>query len=127
VEGRDGRDVERTDEVEDVVAILAAPDPEFVLDRDDIGAVADDPRGRGVIGALIPPDPVMDLERIGCATFGWEQDDDLAVARRRGQIVGEARRATATRGIRGDESSPSDQMSPLDGSAPRGRWGRVRS
>ena len=38
VQRRDGRHSQGADEVEDVVAVLAAPDPVLVLDRDDVDA-----------------------------------------------------------------------------------------
>ena len=40
VERRDGRDIEGPDEVDDVSAVLASPDPVLVLDRDDADAPA---------------------------------------------------------------------------------------
>jgi hypothetical protein len=70
VERRDRRHRERTEEVEDVLAIGAAPDREVVLDRDDVDAGPDRAPVQGVIGALVAPDPVVDLEREGRAAFG---------------------------------------------------------
>ena len=41
--------------------------------------------GVSVVGALVPPDPVMDLERVGGAVLGVEQGDDLAATGGRGE------------------------------------------
>ena len=53
------------DEVEDGLAVLAAPDPVLVLDRDDVDARAEGRGGARVVGALVAPDAVVDLERVG--------------------------------------------------------------
>jgi hypothetical protein len=96
------------DEVQDVLAVLAAPDPVLVLDRDDVDAVTDGAGSVTVVSALIATDPVMDLEWVGDAALGVQEGDDLASARRAGEIVGERGDAAAARRVGGDESGPDD-------------------
>ena len=74
---------ERPDEVEDVRAVVAAPDAVLVLDRDDVG-----PRGVQRVGdvevvlVLVATDAVPDLGRIGRRSGGRVQGDDLVMAGR---------------------------------------------
>jgi hypothetical protein len=58
------RDPECPDEVKNVCAVLAAPDPVFVLDRDNADALAQGLRRPKVVGRLVDPDPMVDLDRI---------------------------------------------------------------
>ena len=67
VQRGDRRDPERPDEVETCVAVLAAPDPVLVLDRDDVDAPAQGLRRPKVVGRLVASDPMVDLDRIGDA------------------------------------------------------------
>jgi hypothetical protein len=129
VQRRDCGDLERTEEVEDVLAVGATPDREVVLDRDDIDAGPDRATVQRVVGTLVAPDPVMDLERKRGSAFGGQQDGDLAVTRGGGEVARERRDAAAARGVTGYEGSPCDDVGPLGRSASlrsRGR-GRARS
>jgi hypothetical protein len=62
VERHDGRKLERPNEVEHGLAVLAAPDAGLELDCDDIRTAFERSGRSGVVGALVTPDPVMDLE-----------------------------------------------------------------
>jgi hypothetical protein len=117
VQRRDHGDIERAEEVEDILAIVAAPDRVVMLDRDDIDARPEGASGLGVIGALVASDPVVDLERERRTALGWEQDGDLAVTCRGRQIARVRRDTTAAGGIGGNESGPWDDVRPLDRSA----------
>jgi len=88
-----------------------------MLDRDDLDARPDGGAGVGVVGALVASDPVMDLERKRRTAFGGQEDGDLAVTRRGGQVARERRDAAATRRIRGNEGGPCDDWGPLKRSA----------
>ena len=78
---RDHRgDVERPDEVEDVLAVGAAPDPVLVLDRDEVDASRQGAGGRAVVVALVATDQVMDFDRVRAASLGRDEGDDLAAA-----------------------------------------------
>ena len=118
VERGHDRDLEGAHEVEDVLPVVAAPGIEVVLDRDDFDASRQCSGGVRVVGALVTSDPVMDLEGIRRAAFGWEQDGDLAIARGGRQVAGEGRDAAPTRRITGNERGPCDDVGPLDRSAP---------
>jgi hypothetical protein len=65
-----------------------------MLDGDDVHAL---PQGRGgleVVGRLVLPDPVVDLDGVRLAgLLRWMEGDDLAVARIGGEVVGERRDA----------------------------------
>jgi hypothetical protein len=129
VERRDHGDIEGAEEVEDILAIVTAPDRVVMLDRDDIDTRPKRAGGLRVIGALVAPDPVMDLERERCPALGRQQDGDLAITRRGRQIARICRDATTAWGIGGYERGPGDGVCPLDRSASlrsRGR-GRARS
>jgi hypothetical protein len=110
VKGRNRRDLERAHEVEDVLAVVPAPDVEVVLDRDELYARAECAGGVRVVRSFIAPDAVMDLEREGRAAFGWEQDGDLAVARRGRQVACERGDAAAARRIAGNERGTCDDV-----------------
>ncbi len=118
-----------SDEVEHGLAVVAAPDPVFVLDRDDVDAVRQGPGRLDVVGGLVAADAVMDFHRVGDAALGRDDGDDLAAARRSREVVREGGDAAATRRIGGDEGSSNDDGSPLDrvGAArDRGRSGVAR-
>ena len=67
VQRRDRGHVERSDEVEDVLAVLAAPDAVLVLDGDDIDAPGELARRADVVVGLVLADAVVDLDRVaGC-------------------------------------------------------------
>ena len=110
----------RLDEVEDVLAIVAAPDVIVELDGDELDAGCERPPGGRVIGSLVPPDPVMDLEGNGVPRSAGE-DRDLAVpvaaARSRVNVAMPQRRG----GITGYERSTCDDAGPLDGRRHRSR------
>jgi hypothetical protein len=88
-----------------------------VLDRDDVDAGPESARRVGIVVALVAPDPVMDLERERRTALGRQEDRDLAVTRRGCQVARVGRDPVAAGGIGGDESGPSDDAGPLDGSA----------
>jgi hypothetical protein len=125
----DHGDVQRPHEVDDALAILAAPDPVFVLDRDDVDAVVQRAGGAEVVGRLVLPDPVMDLGGIERRLLGRVEDRDLATAGGCRQVVGEGRDATAARRVGRNEGGLDDQLGPLERAcrrpgavgAPRGR------
>ena len=72
------------DEVEHVFAVLAAPDPGRVLERDHVHAAGAQVLGdRAVVVALIAADPVADLGRVLLRPVGRVEGDDLARAARR--------------------------------------------
>jgi len=128
VQRRDYGDLDRAQEVEDVLAVVAAPDVVVVLDRDDIHAGAEYARRAGIVIALVASDPVVDLEREGRAALGRQEDRDLAITRRGCQVARVGRDPVAAGGISGDECCPSDDAGPLDGSAPlRSRDGDGRA
>ena len=112
-------DVQCLDEIEDVFALVAAPGVVVELEGDGLDAGPQRTPGRGVVGALIAADAVMDLEREWRSPSGWEQDGDLAVTRRGRQIACERGDPTATRGVTGDEGSPGDDVGPLGRSEPQ--------
>ena len=118
VQRRDRGDAEGLDEVEDVLAVVAAPGVVVELDGGGLDAGPERTPGGGVVGALVAPDPVVDLEREWRSPTGWEQDSDLAVTRRRRQVARERGDPTATRGVTGDEGSPCDDVGPLGRSEP---------
>jgi hypothetical protein len=64
VQRHDGRDAEGLHEVEDVSAVVAAPDPVLVLDGDDVDAATQVARGPRVVVPLLLPDPMTDLAGI---------------------------------------------------------------
>ena len=108
MEGGHGRDAELADEVEDVLAVVATPCPEVELDRDDLDARGEGAGRAGVVRSLVPPDPVMDLERKGRSALRREEDGDLAVTGRGCQVAREGRDAATPRGITGDERGSRD-------------------
>ena len=78
VQRHDRRHAQRADEVEHVLAILAAPDAVLVLDRDDVDAAVQRLGGAQVVSALVLADPVVDLCGVGQCRAGRVQDGDLA-------------------------------------------------
>ena len=129
MQGRDRRDVESLDEVEDVLAVGATPGVVVELDRDGLDAGTERTPGGGVVGLLVAPDPVVDLERERRSPTGGQQDGDLAVTGGGGQVARERRDTAAAWGVTGNEGGPCDEMGPLGRSASlrsRGR-GRARS
>lgn len=112
------------DEVEDQVAILAAPDAVRMLDRDDVDAIADGLRDPRVVGRFIASDPVVDLEGVGQAVSRREQDGDFAIARRGRQVVGEGGDPAVPRRVGRDERDARDVVVLSDKSADPGRWDR---
>ena len=73
MEGGNGGHVERANEVQHVTAIVAAPDPILMLYRDNVGARRERTRSARVVGAVVAPDPMMDLI--------WNNDDPAAAQR----------------------------------------------
>ena len=89
MECHDRGELECPHEVEDRVAVLATPDRRIPLDRDDVGAVLERASGAGVVGALVTPDPVMDLEGVRRDRLRGMERDDLAIGRDAAQLAGE--------------------------------------
>jgi hypothetical protein len=94
------RDVQGAREVDDVVAILAAPDAVLVLDRHDVDAVVQRAGSSEVVGVLVLPDPVVDLGRVERRLLGWVQDRDLPATGGARQVMGEGRDSAAARRVR---------------------------
>jgi hypothetical protein len=67
-----------------------------VLDRHHVDTGAEGTGGVGVVGALVPTDPMMDLERVRDASSRREQDSDLAITGRRREVVRERGDAATT-------------------------------
>jgi hypothetical protein len=108
VEGRDGRQAEGTDEVEDRVTIVAAVDRGVVLDGDDVGTRLERAGGSRIVGALVTTDPVMDLEGVRGDWLDGMERDDLAVRRDPAQGAGEGRDPALPRRVGGDEGGTND-------------------
>jgi len=108
VQRYDRGELERAYEVQDRVAIVATPDRRIPLDRDDVGAVLERASGAGVVGALVTPDPVMDLEGVRRDGLGGMERDDLPIGRDPTQLAGERGDAALARGIRRDERDAGD-------------------
>jgi len=114
VEGHDGGQLERAHEVEDRVAVVAAPDRWVPLDRDDVRAVLQRAGGTGVVGALVTPDPVVDLEGVRRDRLDGVERDDLAVGGDPAQRTGERGDAALARGIGRDERDAGDGAAPIE-------------
>ena len=108
----DGRDVECPDEVEDVLAVLTAPDPVLVLDRDDVDTPAKSAGGADVVARFVLADPMVDFDRIGRRLLRRIQDDDLTAVAVCRQIVGEGGDAAVSRRVAGNKGSPDDGVAP---------------
>jgi hypothetical protein len=114
VESGNERDSEGVDEVENVLAILAAPDAEFVLERDHAdAAVVEGLRRADVVGLNVAPDAVADFGRIGARLAGRVDGHDLTFADCRGEVVREGGNSALTRDIGGYESGPRDELAPV--------------
>ena len=61
-------------------AIVSAPDPVLMLDRDDVDAALDGASRVGIVARNIPTDPVMDLDGVRRCLVDGMQRDDLAIA-----------------------------------------------
>lgn len=82
------------DEVENVTAVLAAPDAVPMLQADDLdAALVERVRGGRIVGLDIASDSMADLCRIWARLAGRVQGNDLAFADRGGQVVREGRNA----------------------------------
>jgi hypothetical protein len=114
VERGDGRDAEAADEVEHVLAVLAAPDPVLVLDRHDVGAIAQGAGRAHVVGRHFLADPVMDLGWVERWVVAGVEDGDLAAARRGREVTRERGDAAASRWVGGDEGCSNDERAPLE-------------
>jgi hypothetical protein len=88
------------------------------LDRDDVGAVLERAGGAGVVGALVTPDPVMDLEGVRRDRLDGMERDDLAIGGDPAQLAGERGNAALARGIGRDERDAGDGATPIE---PRAR------
>jgi hypothetical protein len=108
MERHDRRELERPNEVEHGLAVLATPDAGLELDRDDIRAAFERTGRSGVVGSLVTPDPVMDLERIRRNRLQGMQRDDLAVGRDAAQVTSEGGDPASARRIAGDERGAND-------------------
>jgi hypothetical protein len=100
VKRRHGREIEGADEVDDVPAVLAAPDPVLVLDRDDAGALAERAGGPQVVGELFLADLMVGFDRVPLRRrLRWMKDDDLATAGVGRQVAGERGNPAVSRRI----------------------------
>jgi hypothetical protein len=113
MERRDRGDRQGAEEVEHVLAVLAAPDRIAELDRRDVGAVLQGDGGACVIVALVAADAVMDLERVRPERLGGVQRDDLAIGRDPAQVTGERGNAALAWGIGRDERGSDDVEAPI--------------
>jgi hypothetical protein len=105
----DRRDPECTNEVNDAGAVLAAPDPVLVLDRDDVDAPAQGVGSARVVVRLVPADSMVDFDRIGRRRLlGRMKRDDLAVAGVGREVAGERGNSAVSWWIRRDEGSAND-------------------
>jgi hypothetical protein len=104
VERRNDRDVEGSDEVENVSAIRPAPDSVLVLDRDEVDvAVVDGASRPDVVLRGVEADPVMDLAGIGVELICVMQRNDLEWPSGGSEVPDEGGDSTATRGVGGSE------------------------
>jgi len=109
----DRGELERAYEVEDRVAVLAAPDRRLPLERDHVGAVLERACGAGVVGALVTPDPVMDLEGVRRDGLDRMERDDLAIGRDPAQLAGERGDTALARRVGRDERDARDGGAPI--------------
>jgi hypothetical protein len=110
------RDAEGSGKVQDVRAVLAAPNASAVLDADHFHAAVVEGVGRGrVIGLGVAPDSVANLSRVRPRLTDGVKGYDLPLADSGGQVVRERSDAALPGGIGGDESSPRDQLAPSVG------------
>lgn len=121
VERRNNRDIEGSDEVENVSAIRPAPDSVLVLDRDEVDVAAVDGASRpDVVVRGVTADPVVDLAGIGLELIRVMQRNDLARPGGGSEVAGEGGDSTPTRGVGGSERNSGDKAAPVV----RGRWAR---
>jgi hypothetical protein len=113
VQCHDGRQAKRPGEVENRLAVLAAPDGVVELDRDDVGTGLERARGPRVVGALVTPDPVMDLEGVGRDRLGRMERDDLAVRGDPAQVARERRDPALARRVGRDVRGAGDGGAPI--------------
>jgi hypothetical protein len=129
VERRDGRDVERPDEVDDVSAVIASPDPVLMLDGDNARAPAQRLGGPDVVARFVLVNPMVDFDGIwGRRLLGRMQDDDLAIAGVGCEVAREGGDSAVAWWIGGNEGSAKNDEAPRAGSvgAVRGKWRRCR-
>jgi hypothetical protein len=112
VQRGDSRNAQRAHEVQNVFAVVTAPDPVLVLDGDDVDAAVQGLGDAQVVGALVLADPVMDLEWVGRGLAVRVQDRDLTIAGGRSQVPGERRDAAAAGRVRGKKGGSNDDGSP---------------
>jgi hypothetical protein len=94
VERHDKGNAQCVDEVEDVLAILAAPDPLTVLQAYHLhAAFVERIGGVRVVGLDVAPDSMADLGRVRAGLADRVEGYDLAFADRGGQVVREGRNA----------------------------------
>jgi hypothetical protein len=113
VERGHGRDAEASRELEDVLAVLAAPDPVLMLDRDDVDAVVERAGCADVVGRLFLADAVMDLGRVERRVVARMKDGDLASSSRGREVTREGGDPASSRRIRRDEGGSNDERAPL--------------
>ena len=90
--------LESPDEIDEIPAVLAAPDPTTVLEADHLDAAVVQGMGDvGVVGLGIAPDSMANLGRIRPGLARRMKGHDLTLADRGGQIVGEGRDAALAR------------------------------
>src|SRR5450759_5704369 len=114
VERRHHRHFEGPNEVEDVRALLAAPDAVSMLNADHLhAAVVEGVCDIRVVRLVVAPDSMTDLGRIRPDLVGRMEGPDLPLADRSGQIVRERGNPALARGIGGDEGRPRDEVTPV--------------
>ena len=107
MKGGNERDIQGPDEVEDVTAVLAAPDLGLELDGDNVdSAVVEGLSYVGIVRGDIAADAMSDFGRIRTGLVRRVQCHDLALADRGGQVVCERGDAALARRVCGDESGP---------------------
>jgi hypothetical protein len=123
------RNSQGSDEIEDVRAIVTAPNAEFVLKADDLHpALVERPRHVRVVGFDVAPDAMTYFGRVGAGLVGWVEGHDLTFAYRRGQVVREGRNAAPTRGVGGYEGGSRDEVLLSEWVVPLGeRRGEARA
>ena len=113
MERGDRRHTQRPEEIDDVVAVVAAPDAVFMLDRDDVDTLVDGSRDMSVVGLLIATDPVVHLEGIRRGLAGGVERHDLTAAAGRRKVLRERCDPALPGRIGGNECSPYDDGPPL--------------
>jgi hypothetical protein len=109
---RDDRDSQDPDEVEDMIAVIAAPDAVLVLNGDGVDAAVEREGGLDVVGALVLADAVPNIAGVCDLVATWMENRDLPASGGRGEVARERRDAAATRRIGSDECRSDDDDLP---------------